>query len=282
MEKGHDEILPQLAMTYNNIGLVYRGLDMFEKADDAYKRALRIQKKLIKKSPDAYLPDIAMTYNNIGALYYLKAPAEFRKSERGFRKALKIRKQLAKKSPDTYFPIVLETKLNIGSLCIKSGKLPEGIAIFQEVSEHKHLHKSLRYDLSAGCFEGLGEAYIGFHKQREGAENYLLASANWFLWFKSGVNWCVKKVFECLEQVIEHGQGEINGDAIMIRTALRASLGEKTPVLKVPLSKRGKALKKALNGNRVELESENEIDQMVISLMEDLLLKQKACTDENR
>ncbi|CAF3673503.1 unnamed protein product [Rotaria sordida] len=57
---------PDLAASYNNIGLVYNNMGEYSKALSSYERSLEIQK--IALPPNH--PDFAQSYNNIGMVYY--------------------------------------------------------------------------------------------------------------------------------------------------------------------------------------------------------------------
>ncbi len=96
------------------LGNLYSAFNRFDDAENAYREALNIYKKLAEKNPDAYLPDLAMTQNNIGNSY--SALKRFDDAEKAYREALKIRKELAEKNPDAYLPDLAMTQNNIGNL----------------------------------------------------------------------------------------------------------------------------------------------------------------------
>src|SRR3990167_970849 len=51
----------------NTLGNLYRDLNRFDDAENAYREALNIYKKLTEKNPDTYLHGMAMTQSSIGA-----------------------------------------------------------------------------------------------------------------------------------------------------------------------------------------------------------------------
>ena len=61
----HGEEHPDVAVSYNNIGTVYKAQGDFTKAVDVFMKALAIQVKVLGDDN----PDIAFSYNNIGMTY---------------------------------------------------------------------------------------------------------------------------------------------------------------------------------------------------------------------
>jgi len=59
---------PDLAKSYNNIGLVYNSKGEYDKALEFYQKSLEIN--LISLPPNH--PDLATSYNNIGLVYNSK------------------------------------------------------------------------------------------------------------------------------------------------------------------------------------------------------------------
>ena len=67
-----DAYLPDVAMTLNNLAILYSANNRMDDAEKAYDEALDLYRKLARANPDAYLPDVAMTLNNL-ANFYLSA-----------------------------------------------------------------------------------------------------------------------------------------------------------------------------------------------------------------
>src|SRR5207248_2876950 len=61
--------LPDVAMTLNNLGVLYRATQRLSESEQAYQEALTTYRQLAQANPQAYLPDVAMTLNNLGLLY---------------------------------------------------------------------------------------------------------------------------------------------------------------------------------------------------------------------
>jgi len=259
-----DVYLPDLAATQNNIGVLYWELKRFGDADKAYNEVLKICKELAEKNPDVYLPRVADAQDNIGILYNdLK---KFGDAEKAFNEVLKIRKELIKKNPDVYMHDLIKTVANIGTLYIDANRIEEGIDNLKNALKRRELLP----DFGANCFVGLGSGYEKLQNPKDAAQNYFFASANHFLLFKKGVN-CLDQVLICLQKVVMIGDGEIKGDAEIIFNVIQKLSGKVVNIPQVSNSTRGEALKLALNGKRVELNVENEIDIMVQYLIEDIL-----------
>ncbi len=74
----------EIALSYNNIGLVYNSQGNYPKALEYYRKALAIYEKVLSEEH----PDTATSYNNIGLVYYHQG--DYVKSEEYMSKALKI------------------------------------------------------------------------------------------------------------------------------------------------------------------------------------------------
>jgi hypothetical protein len=70
--------------------------------------------------------------------------------------------------------------------------------------------------------------------------------------------------------VIELGEGEIKEEAALMLTAIRKLSGEEAEIPDGPRSRRGEALKEALDGRKSTFKPENEIDVMILGLIDDL------------
>lgn len=190
----------------------------------------------------------------------------FEEAEKALKEALKIRKELVKKNPGAYSSYLLETRANIGILYVLTNRTSKGVSTLKNVLKLKDLLS----DFGARCFEALGIAHEKLQNPKDAAQNYLFASANHFLLLTKGVR-CLERMLFCLRKVIELGDGEVRGDAELMLTAMRRLAGQEADIPEFPLSRRGKALKEALNGRKVEFHSENEIDSMVLTLIKEVL-----------
>ena len=60
---------PDLAMSYNNLAILYSDTQRFADSEAMYKQAIEIRKRLTQSNPQAYSTDLASLYYNIGNLY---------------------------------------------------------------------------------------------------------------------------------------------------------------------------------------------------------------------
>ncbi|MFN3422527.1 MAG: tetratricopeptide repeat protein, partial [Armatimonadota bacterium] len=99
-----------LAMAGNGYGRAHR----FEEAEEAFREAIEIYRRLAKAEPQVYEPYLAMTLNNLGyVLYNLR---RFEEAEEAYREALEIRRRLAKAEPQVYKPDLAMTLNNLGTV----------------------------------------------------------------------------------------------------------------------------------------------------------------------
>ncbi len=103
-----------IAMTLNNLAILYRETQRMKLAEDAYAEALDNYRKLAAANPEAYLPDVAMTLNNLANLYC--DTQRMKLAEDSYAEALDIRRQLAAANPEAYLPYVATTLNNLANL----------------------------------------------------------------------------------------------------------------------------------------------------------------------
>ncbi|CAF2930213.1 unnamed protein product [Rotaria sp. Silwood2] len=85
-EKNLTKNCPDIALCYNNIGLVYYSVGTYSKALSSYERALEIQKLVLPPNH----PDLATSYHNIGSVYI--NTGQYSKALSSYERALEIRK----------------------------------------------------------------------------------------------------------------------------------------------------------------------------------------------
>ncbi|WP_353308770.1 tetratricopeptide repeat protein, partial [Porphyromonas gingivalis] len=121
---------PYLALTLNNLGLLYSNNNEIKQAKDCYQEALDIRRALTKKNPQAYNPDLALTLNNLGLL--LSNNNEIKQAKDCYQEALDIRRALAKKNPQAYNPDLALTLNNLGVLFHKHNEPKQAKDCYQE------------------------------------------------------------------------------------------------------------------------------------------------------
>ncbi|MCP4344270.1 MAG: tetratricopeptide repeat protein, partial [Desulfobacterales bacterium] len=67
-EDNPDTYLPDVAMTLNNLGILYRNSNDYPAAAKAYKRVLEIRERLAKSNPKVYELDLCATLGSISSL----------------------------------------------------------------------------------------------------------------------------------------------------------------------------------------------------------------------
>ncbi|MCB9351210.1 MAG: tetratricopeptide repeat protein [Lewinellaceae bacterium] len=60
---------PDVATTQNNLGIMYRNLNAYDRAEAVYLEALEIYQRLTLDNPQRYEPYVADTQNNLGNMY---------------------------------------------------------------------------------------------------------------------------------------------------------------------------------------------------------------------
>ena len=92
--------LPNVAMTLNNLAILYGQTQRLQEAEEAHQEALMTYRQLAKVNAAAYLPDVATTLNNLGNLY--GQTQRLQEAEEAYQEALMIRRQLAKANAAAY------------------------------------------------------------------------------------------------------------------------------------------------------------------------------------
>lgn len=99
LAKDNPEVyLPKVALTLNNLGILYAATNKLEEAEGAYSEALKTYRSLADKNPAAYLPDVAMTLHNLGFLCSL-TNKETKKCLIYIEESIEIRRRFAKAQP---------------------------------------------------------------------------------------------------------------------------------------------------------------------------------------
>ena len=150
-----------LAVIYNNLGLLYCDTHHFTDSEQMYKSALEIYKRLFESNPQVYEPDLADTYNNLANLY--RATHRFTDSEQMFKLALEIYKRLSVSNPQVYEPNLAMIYNNFASLYCQTQRFPESEQMYKLALEiYKRLSTSNPqvYELDlAGNYNNLANLY---------------------------------------------------------------------------------------------------------------------------
>ena len=132
---------PDLAMTLNNLAVLYNATQRFSESEAMYKEALEIYRRLARSNPQAYEPDLAMTLNNLAYLY--SGTQRFSESETKYKEALDIRRRLARSNSQAYEPDLAMTLNNLALLYSDTQRFSESEATYKEALEiHRRLARS--------------------------------------------------------------------------------------------------------------------------------------------
>lgn len=112
---------PDLALTYNHIGLVYYYTERYDEALVNFFRAFHIQEKVLEKGHY----DMVATCNNIGMVYYYKG--EYEKSLGWCRRALEGQDESGHMPPD-----MIMVYCHMGLICEALGNHERAVALCQK------------------------------------------------------------------------------------------------------------------------------------------------------
>ena len=103
-----------LAMTQNNLGILYSDLQDYASSERYFKLALENREKLFAANPAAYRAALASTQNNLGNLY--SDLHDYASSERYYKLALENYEKLFAANPAAYRAALATTQYNLGIL----------------------------------------------------------------------------------------------------------------------------------------------------------------------
>lgn len=120
-----------LAMIYNNLGVLYYSRNEVQKADSAYQSSIRYYKELAEENEEIYMSDYAMSLNN-SAIMYLSVK-EFDKAEENFQNALGVFEKLMKRKKEVYESDYYRSMVLLGYALTSDGtNMEEGKAVIAE------------------------------------------------------------------------------------------------------------------------------------------------------
>jgi tetratricopeptide (TPR) repeat protein len=145
---------PDLANSYNNIGLVYHNMGEYSKAVLCLEKALEIEEKTLP----ANRPSLATSYNNIGLVYYNMG--EYSKALSYYEKALEI----DQKTLPANHPHLATSYNNIGSVYDNMGEYSKALSYYEKALEidqktlpANHPHLATSYNNIGSVYDNMGE-----------------------------------------------------------------------------------------------------------------------------
>ena len=178
---GTKDNLYRQAAFQNNLGILYRDLHDYAKAEEYHLKALENYTQLFTQNPDAYRADLAMTQNNLGVLYY--DLHDYAKSEEYYLEALENDTQLFSQNPDAYRADLAGTQHNLGSLYDDLHDYAKAEEYYLKALENRtqlftQNPDAYRADL-ASTQNNLGALYSYLHDYAKAEEYYLKALENY-------------------------------------------------------------------------------------------------------
>ena len=156
-EKYLEPLHPDLAHTYNDIGVAYWNQGKYEEALKWLDKALEIQEKVL----DPLSPALATTYNNIGSVYWKQGKNE--EALKWNEKALAIREKVL----DPLSPDLANTYNNTGVVCSAQDKYKEALKWYEKALEiQEKVLNPLSPDL-ATTYNNMGVVYSAQDKNEE-------------------------------------------------------------------------------------------------------------------
>src|ERR1019366_7306790 len=120
----------QIAMTLNNLAVLYSDTQRIKEAETAYLDSLSIRRQLAETNPETYLPDVAMTLNNLAVLY--RDTQRMKEAETAYLEALATYRRLAQANPEAHLPDVATTLNNLANLYHATQRMREAEAAYLE------------------------------------------------------------------------------------------------------------------------------------------------------
>jgi CHAT domain-containing protein len=118
---------PDIAMSFNNLGNLYKSLGDYEKAEKYYLQSLEIRQKIYSEDH----PDIATSFNNLGLLY--SDLGDYEKAEKYYLQSLEIRQKIYSKD----HPYITASEYQIAKVSLSLGKYKKAYELLTQVLEER-------------------------------------------------------------------------------------------------------------------------------------------------
>ncbi len=132
-EENPEEYEPDVALSLNNLAVLYSDTQRYSKSEQMYKESLEIYSRLSEDNPEVYEPDVAMSLHNLAGLYI--DTQRYSESEQMFKESLEISRRLSEKNPAVYEPDVARVLNGLAGLYLDTQRYSESEQMFKESLE---------------------------------------------------------------------------------------------------------------------------------------------------
>jgi serine/threonine-protein kinase len=186
LAKAHSKVVEyrrDLAVTYSNLGMVYRTTGQAQMAEEAFHKAVKIQQDLVREFAhiSKYQDDLARSYNNLGALYdFLK---QFTRAAEPYQNAAAIWTALRNKHPTVtdFQNRLADAYISLARVYTAAGQTVKAVSACRQalaitttlVWDHKAMPR-FRADLARAHFQ-LGSIYRADRRPEKAESAFLEA-----------------------------------------------------------------------------------------------------------
>lgn len=152
-EQNPEVYKPDVAMTLNNLGILFCDTNDFKQSRIYYEEALQLYQELSKQNPEAYKPDVAMTLNNLGEMF--KGINDLKQAYTCYKEGLQLYQEFSEHNPEAYKPNVAKVLSNLGILLKDTEDLKQAQAYYEEALQ---IHRELSEQNPDACKSDLAIA----------------------------------------------------------------------------------------------------------------------------
>jgi len=257
MDKGDEDVMINVLTALSSL---YMDLNEYEKAESCLLDALRIESKRKSDKPSVA---VASLLNNLGFVY--SKAKDYEKAERFYKEALRIYNQLDDVKG------VIAVLNNLSSIYLTTGNVDKALDVLDVI---KKFLKDIPPDLKAKFYFLSAKALEKKNELKSALDYYLKAGALGFLVFRNfGIN--AINFMHSLDKAEELAKKlkltDVEGDVKLMKSCiLRKYYGVRTITKPEKCSERGKALLKALDGEKPSVNVRDEVDSLVFVLINDM------------
>ncbi|MFA0964931.1 tetratricopeptide repeat protein [Roseivirga sp. BDSF3-8] len=171
---GSEGYISQKALVHNNLGNLYKDMNIYAEAENQFNSSMEIRRKLWYDNKQVHDYDMAVLLNNYAILLNLKG--EFERAEKYFLECLDIRKRIYnERHESTYLMDVAMVQTNLGIAYKDMGRWDEAISLLEE-----SLHNKIAVDKQRpGAMADSGNTYNALGIAYKAKDNYDKAIAGY-------------------------------------------------------------------------------------------------------